>query len=242
MFVFVCCLFVFCCTERVPQLYLNEEEQRELANLIILDPSWLTKVMRVVVELDSDEYDGDRKPVSRLIREGIASKGILLELWSEFLSTEVANKEESFHHLCTILKAYCLIYPLNDGTLSNSEDKNELSSNTSSDAESVTEPTATNNDHFLVPCLLPEKIDGIKDDDHLEWVTFYFDFKKFLPEVIYHRFICQLIANYQKATSSCHTRARPQFTNTWCYFKGIHGCNWKIELLRDLHRLKISLL
>lgn len=237
-------MLCFYFAERVPQLYLNEKEQKELANLIILDPSWLSKVMRVVVELDPDEYDGDRKPASRLKREGIASKDLLLNLWKEFLP-EATDSNKSFHHLCTILKAYCLIYPLNDSTISNSEedDKDEQSSNTSSsNAESVLseKPTTISDDKFLVPCILPKDVNGRKDDNHLPWVTFYFDFEKFLPEVIYHRFICRLLANYQETTSS--RRTPPQFSKTWCRFNGIHECNWKIELLRDLHRLKISVL
>ena len=195
-----------------------------------------------------------------------------MELWKEFLP-ETVNEEQSFHHLCTTLKAYCLIYPLNDNTVSNSEDrKEELPSYSESAKAKLVTPdgavltsidgkgelplssqslntelptpekqTQSSNDSFLVPCVLPEEIKGRKDENHSNWVTFFFDFEKFLPEVIFHRFICQLIAVFQQNTSS--RRQSPlQFSKTWCRFNNIHDCNWKIELLRDLHRLKISVL
>lgn len=176
------------------------------------------------MELNQDEFDGDRKPAARLTKECVASKSLLLKLWDEFLPNTVV-REEFFYTLCTILKAYCLIYPLKESTILTPKEGN---------GELYPKPS----DLFLVPCMLPENIDGRKDDNHLKWVTFYFDFDKFLPEVIYHRFICQLIAIFQDNTG----RTPPQFSRFWCRFNGIHGCNWKLELQRDLHRLKISVL
>ena len=193
------------------------------------------------MELDQDEFDGDRKPVARLTKECVASKSLLLKLWDEFLPNTV-NREESFHNLCTILKAYCLIYPLKESTILTSKEENgELHPNVeSSDVATPSECKSKPNDLFLVPCMLPENTDARKDDNHLKWVAFYFDFEKFLPEVIYHRFICQLIAIFQKDNPS--GRTPPQFSRFWCRFNGVHGCNWKVELQSDLHRLKISVL
>ena len=224
---------------RVPTLYLNEEERKKLAGLIILDPAWLSKVMRAVVELDPDDYEGDREPAARLINECVASKNLLLELWDEFLPKTV-NREESFHHLCTILKAYCLIYPLKESTVLISEGGEEsvVSSTSVAPTESL---ESTPSELYLVPCMLPENVNGRKDDSHLNWITFYFDFEKFLPEVIFHRFICQLIAVFQKDNPKGRS-SPPQFSKWWCRFNNIHRCNWKIELQRDLHRLKVSVL
>ena len=187
------------------------------------------------MELNQDEFDGDRKPAARLAKECVASKSLLLKLWDEFLPN-TADREDSFHNLCTILKAYCLIYPLKESTILTSKEGNgELCPKSSA---TPSECKSKSSDLFLVPCMLPENIDGRKDDNHLEWVTFYFDFEKFLPEVIYHRFICQLIAIFQDSP----TGRTPQFSRFWCRFNGVHGCNWKLELQRDLHRLKISVL
>ena len=183
--------------------------------------------MKTIMELDPREYTGDRVPVCQLTKEGIASKGLLLKLWEELLPDR-DSKERSFHHLCTILKAYCLIYPLKESM---------VSFPTAVPSESH---ESTPSDLFLVPCMLPEKLDGRKEACHLDWVTFYFDFEKFLPEVIYHRFICQLIAVCQRTNSIQH--APCQFSKTWCCFNNIHDCNWKIELQGGLHRLKISVL
>ena len=215
---------------------MNEEEKQELSGLIILDPAWLSLVMRAVVELNTGDFPGDRKLAARLKKEGIASDELLLTIWNEFLP-RTDNRDQSFHHLCTILKAYCLVYPLKECTVPNSEDNTEEPSSQSiSSSESPAKQMKTEK-LFLIPCMLPESATG---DDHLSWITFYFDFEKFLPEVVYHRFVCQLIAEFQKTDSKL--RSRPQFSKSLCRLYNINECNWKVELLRDDHRLKISVL
>lgn len=212
------------------------EEQEELAELIILDPAWLSRVMRAVVEIDASDILGNRKPVMRLNKEGIASKELLMDIWDEFLPG-TDDRDQSFHHLCTILKAYCLIYPLKDSSMPNSEDKNEEppSPIVSSSSESSERQSVTNNDFFLIPCMLPESVKRKKDSHFKYWITFYFDFEKFLPEVLYHRFVCQLLA------AVADRRKSPKCSKIWSQFN-ICGCIWKIEPLRDAHMLKISVL
>lgn len=221
--------------ERVPTLYLNKDEREELAKLIILDPAWLSRVMRAVVELDPRDFCGNRKLALKLSKEGIASRELLMKLWAEFLS-DTEDKDQSFHHLCSILKAYCLVYPLQESAIPNVEDKSEeppSPSVTSSFESSERQSQSIMNDElFLIPWMLPENIKR-KDDSHLNWITFFFDFEKFLPEVLYHRFICQLLAE-------CHTP--PQCSKSWSRFNNVYGCNWKVEPLRDVHRLRISVL
>lgn len=216
--------------ERVPTLYLNGEEREELAKLIILDPAWLGKVMSAVVELDPSDPDfrGDRKPAMKLTKAGIASKELLMEIWGDFLA-DTDDRNQSFGHLCTILKAYCLIYPLKESTVRSLEDHSSTSE--SSETQSVR--------HFLIPCMLRESTER-RDDNHWNWIIFYFDFESFLPEELYHRLICQLIAEFQRTNSN---RVTPtQVSKSLCRFNNINGCNWKVELLRDVHRLKISVL
>ena len=208
---------------------MSKEEQKELAELIILDPVWLTRVMRAIVELDSDDYSGDRIPAVTLVEDGIASEELLMKIWAEFLG-DTDDRDQAFHHLCTILKAYCLMYPLKKNAIPNLEDRAEEPPSPSH-SESERQPAVVNK-YFLIPCMLPENVRR-KDDSHLNWITFFFDFEKFLPEVLYHRFLCQLLAD-------CHTS--PQCCKNWSRFNNIHGCNWKIEPMRDVHRLKISVL
>ena len=212
---------------------MNEKEQEELAKLIVLDPAWLSKVMRAVVELDLSDFDGDRKPAVTLKNEGIASKELLVKIWMEFLS-DTEDKDQAFLHLCTILKAYCLVYPLTNSAIPNSEERTEespSSSDSSNHSESEREP-AVLSEFFLIPCMLPKNVEK-KDDSHLNWITFYFDFEKFLPEVLYHRFLCQLLAD---------SHSSPQCSKTWSRFNNIQGCNWKVEPMRDVHMLRISVL
>ena len=211
---------------------MNGEEREELAKLIILDPAWLGKVMGAIVELDPSDPDfhGDRKPAMKLTKAGIASKELLMEVWGDILA-DTADRNRSFDHLCTILKAYCLIYPLKESTVRSLEDH----SSTSESLETLSVR------HFLVPCMLPdaERIKG-RDDNHWDWIIFYFDFESFLPEELYHRLLCQLIAEFQRTNSNSLTP--PQFSKRFCRFNNIYDCNWKVELLRDVHRLKISVL
>lgn len=219
----------------MPTLYLSKEEQKELAELIILDSVWLTRVMRAVVELDTDDYSGDRIPAVTLVEDGIASEELLMKIWAEFLG-DTDDRDQAFHHLCTILKAYCLIYPLKKNAIPNLEDRPEEppspgDSFSHSESERRSAVAILNKD-FLIPCMLPETVER-KDDSHLNWIMFFFDFEKFLPEVLYHRFLCQLLAD-------CHTS--PQCYKSWSQFNNIHGCNWKIEPMRDVHRLRISVL
>ena len=213
----------------------------EIVELIILDPSWLSKVMKAIVELDPAEFEGDRRNV-HMLRKGVASKQLLMKVWNEFL-LDATQEDQPFHHLCMILQAYCLIYPLKESVLSDSENRSEqlTYSSTSSTSKVSERHESKASDLFLVPCMLPpETVEERKDDSQLNWMTFYFNFQKFLPEVIYHRFICQMLAAFQRANFNCC--ALQQFSRTWCRFDNIHDCNWKIELQRNLHRLKISLL
>jgi len=135
------------------------------------------------VELDwNEDYEGIKNTsIQELIKKGIADKHLLEKRWSEEL--DILNERWSdelntfdLSHLCLILQAYCLIFPIH------SQDKENESVKCSA--------------KYLIPCKLPDRRDGPAISE--EEFAFYdfkviFDFKKFLPSEVYHRFICWLL-------------------------------------------------
>ena len=95
-------------SEFLPRLFISEAEHAELANLVILDPSWLIHVMKNVVELDyrspiKGEY------IHYLHVTGVAFVDLLKKAWSDYLRDPI---DHSFHLLCLVLQAQCLIHPI----------------------------------------------------------------------------------------------------------------------------------
>ena len=95
----------------------------------------------------------------------------------------------------------------------------------------------TTADNFLVPCKLPAEFRKGKEDCSfdLPWITFYFDFRGFLPVEIFNRFVCLMLARPQA------NHIEHQFSATCCRFYQIEGCNWKLEVETG-HLLKVSVM
>lgn len=233
MYVLLASIYIIVVTELLPCLFISEEERTELSGLLLLDPTWLFDIMKNVVELDicSNVIEGN---LIRQLREtGIAPKELLFECWSEYLQEPI---NESFHQMCLMMQAECLIHPIKltpDQAVETFSAKGSSQQPTSQ----ATSDTVTLNDenfNYLVPCKLPKK----ESEDYREWITFYFDFQKFLPEVIYHRLICLMMAVSQSSPSF----DKPHLSKNVCHFSRIDRCRWKIELEVKFQRLKISVL
>lgn len=182
--------------------------------------------------------------VRDLKKTGVASCKLLKACWSEF------TKSTSFQKLCLMLQANCLIYPLSNSPcpdLDRAESDPVPSDNLppNQPERSRTDPTQETTDEkvqvsqYLVPCRLPKECKPNKADSRMQWMTFYFDFNKFLPEVIFHRFICLMLATSQSKRSK-KKKLNDTFSSTCCTFYNIDECHWKIELERNLHRLRVS--
>ena len=190
-------------------------------NLVILEPAWLISVMKIIMEL-SRTSPGDRRLIIKLDDTGIASESLLREKWADFYSESESGP--SFHQLCLILQAYCLIFPLKG---CQSQTLPALSSANGQTTKS-----------FLVPSKMPEKAKEDKVDSDVPWIVFYFDFEKFLPEDIYHRLICIMLASADDHTSE---ELMPKFSKSWSCFYDIDESHWRFEYQRKLHRLKVSI-
>lgn len=208
--------------ERLPILFLPDKKDRELLlNLVILEPAWLIGVMKIIMEL-SRTSQGDRRLIIKLDDTGIASESLLREKWADFYTESESGP--SFHQLCLILQAYCLIFPLKG-------------------FQSPAEPALPSADgqtskSFLVPSKMPEIAKADEVDSDVPWVVFYFDFEKFLPEVIYHRLICIMLACADDYTSE---DVMPKFSKSWSCFYDIEESHWKFKYQQTLHRLQVSI-
>ena len=86
-----------------------------------------------------------------------------------------------------------------------------------SEASSASERVAI----YLIPSMLPD--DQPSDEQSAGYKkAFYFDFKDFLPNEVYHRLLCLMLRD-QPAKKDSILNAN--------YFKvcGVHGCNWLIK-------------
>lgn len=124
-------------------------------------------VMKVIMELNTQHKVKGLKQerVLQLEQRGIADLELLSVCWNDFLSASDLASDSRFkidiHHLCWILQAHGLIYPVAiDG----------------------------NDSKYIIPCKLretPEEECFLPDPS-----TFVFDFNGFLLEEIYHKLIC----------------------------------------------------
>ena len=174
--------------------------------------------MQNVVELDyRSSIEG--KHINQLRETGVASSALLKEACSGYFREPI---EQSFHQFCLMLQAECLIHPIHSS----------LPLLTTGEAASTDEEQL-----YLVPGKLP---DEMKEDpiECSRWTTFYFDFQKFLPNELYHRLICLLLAELQLNKPL----DKPYLSKTICQFHYIDECHWSIEFERAQHRLKISVL
>lgn len=210
-------LSMFTPLERVSALFLREKKQ-EISDLVIIDPKWLISAMQVLMEVSSGNTKFNRKAIVTL-NKGFAKMSLLKRVWSDSgsLSGDIVNEDK----LCLILQAYCLIFPLApDSSTTDGEDPNA---------------------EYLIPSKLPECSEVKRQEisqDHLGWITFYFDFKKFLPIEIYHKLICLFLATFQP-----EKRSKNLFlSSTLCRIDELVNEKrfWKLELESHRHRIKVS--
>ena len=192
---------------------------------MILEPAWLIGVMKVIMGI-TRSTPGDRSKIIRLINTGIASDSLLREQWKGYFSESESSL--SFRKLCLMLQAYCLIFPLKD-LKSNEEPESSLTSD-------VTSKPVTS---FLVPSMLPVIAAEDKVKCRVPWVHFYFDFEKFLPEEIYHRLICIMLA---KSNDHSSEEMKPKFSKSWSCFYDVDESHWRFEVQQKDHKLKVSIL
>ena len=211
---------LFMCTNigHLPRLFLREEEYRLLQELIVLDPDWLIRLMKVVMELDpTKNVPGIRGDQMRdLSSSGIADSKVLEVIWGEFISPASGIE---VRHLCLMLQAYCLIYPVEMVTSTGKKSPIQ---------------------QFIIPCKFPTEIESAILPKWVgKCVTFYFDFDGFLPDEIYHRLIC-LTSKESKPPPKKLDHKR--YSSKMCIFYSLLGTKWVIEMEGHEQRLKIGVI
>ncbi len=217
-------IHVYAFIERLPRLFLKEEERNLIQHLVILHPHWLITVMKVIVEIKpNDSYEGITNEHIRSLKRGVAYRDIFKHFLKEFISGSSDNII-TLDHLLLILRSYCLIFPLQP-------EPNALSS-----------PEGANGGASSLKYIIPSKL---LDDLHVNDVTipeekccvFYFDFCQFLPDEIYHRLMC-----LASAASKPKMGERNKFSKQRCMFYNLYGTNWIIKAERKKHRMKFAFL
>ena len=127
----------------------------------------------------------------------------------QFCWRQHVSSAVDFRHLCLICKTYSLIFP-------DQSDKN-----------------------YVIPCKLPEKLSDNKIVKRMtkSATEFYFDFRNFLPDEIYHRLICLMISNVDNV-HHCNN----QYSHLKCYFDGVLGTKWIIEKEEAKQRLRVMVM
>lgn len=210
-------------------MFLSEEEQKELAEFVILDPAWLLEVMKVVYEIERHD-NIQAKYIKDLKNTGFASSKLLEDCWSEFTGYVL------FQQLCLMLQANCLLCRVNSVSYSKQAESDLIQCANKSSQEA----TAEKEMFYLVPCRLPKecKCNENATQLRLNWLIFYFDFQKFFPIQIYYHLICLILDNSQSERS----RTENTYSTTCCILYNSDECHWKIELEQNVYRLKVSVL
>lgn len=196
---------------------------------MLLDPTWLFDIMQNIVELKSSRSIKN-KLTRQLDDTGIAPKDLLLKCWEKYLREPI---EASFYQMRLMMQAEGLIHPIKRVSES-TEPSDEKST---PQEKSLTAAANEKKLQYLIPCKLPDKS---KEEmvNCTGWITFYFDFKQFLPEEIFHRLICKMLAISQ----ACPSFDNPYLSKNVCQFNNIDDCLWTVELEGQSQRLKISVL
>lgn len=206
--------------EYLPRLFLSDADYKELADLVLLDPRQLMSLMRVIMELNTKKSNRNlnKNQINELEKYGRADKDLLRVCWEEFLPSADPTTDIRIDHLILIFQAYCLIYPVQPAKSGGSGIKTQ---------------------EYIIPSKLPAEL---SEEDKREingrkkhyTKIFFFDFCQFLPDEIYYRLICLFSSEATPHECLPHCYSRSQ-----CFFSGLSGTNWIIDMEEKAQRLKI---
>ena len=227
--------FFFFLSENLPRLFLAEKDRKELENLVILHRPWIFDVMKVIMELSKSKSKSKKlanTQIDTLNTRGVADLNVLKECWEDF-----TNQSIEIHHMCLILQAYCLIYPI-----FLTEEYAMINSSTSASHSQENLDSSNCVEKYLIPCKLPELSEEVEQNlrPDLPWFSMYFDFSSFLPAEIYHRLVCLLLASETDSQGPRRPPLTNVFTSTMCVLYKVKDLHWKVEYKRNCHKLIIS--
>ena len=210
------CIFLL---EYVPRLFLSGEELKLLEDLIIVRPHWLISIMTVIMELNTKDRNQNltTAQISQLEKTGLADLELLEVCWERFISVTKSSSDYKIEikHLCLILQAYCLVYP-------------------------VSASSENNCSKFIIPCKLPEVL---TNQPQLPGCScFGFDFRGFLPAEVYHRLICLASRQAKPACKSGTKDLQNLYSSKKCVFRFLEGTHWIMEMDSENHMLHFKVM
>jgi ankyrin repeat protein/GTPase SAR1 family protein len=214
---------------KLPSLYLNEEEKKTLDGLILLDPTWLMKMMRVVIELSPGTGSLPNDEMKAFGETGCAKVSLLRTCWKEL-------SDDAFHKLCLMLQSFCLLFPLpfHESPEMSTEGDAEPSQMTDCHCEEQT--SSKPETVYLIPsklCVAPQPT--TESINKAFKFTFVFDFHGFLPVEVYHRLLCLMLKN-----QSCGPKLKGTFTAEYFKVYGVHNCNWMVQMVDSKLRVSVK--
>lgn len=199
---------------------MRESGREELSNLLVLDPQWLMDVMKVIMELKTENaVKLSTFEALQLCENGVASIKTLEVCWGDLLSKSPCI---NIRHLCLMLQSYGLIYPVQPKSVCRSRGTAEFD---------------LQEDEFIIPCKFPDSIHLCQNRIPRRMsFTFYIKFN-FLPEEIYCKLICLASAESKPMHDGCNCYSKRN-----CFFTGLLDTNWIIEIEQENQRLMIMVL
>ena len=222
-------------------MYTEKDEKKVLDDLILLDPTWLMKVMRNIMELKPGFGTSiANTDVIELEKMAIAKTSVLQECWKDFNLSE-----DNFHKLTLILQSFCLLFPLSFGhgnsrkkcqSTTTADNSSGLESKSTSTATSTLSSNTLKEDErqdrtYLIPSMLPptdlneHELQDIRKNMYK--FSFDFEFENFLPVEVYHRLLCLML----KDRDCKKTQSQDKFlANYFRLSKVKKGRNWMVQM------------
>ena len=226
--------FCLVISEKLPKLYVDEKENKILDDLILLDVTWLTKMMRIVLELQTGRgCKLTNEELHELESTGCAKASLLRHCWNDL-------NNDIFHQLCLIMQSFCLIFPLPVDTVpalqqsaSIAKCEEGIHSPQVLDQIQKSDSSSKSETVYLIPSKLSFKpIETLIDTFE---ITFVFDFHGFLPVEVYHRLLCLMLKK-----QSPEPKPKGEFTAQYFVIKCLHKCNWLVEMIGSELRVSVK--
>ena len=206
--------------EKLPNLYLSDEQKRILDGLVLLDPRWLTEMMKHVMEIKAGRGpELTNEEQLRLEDTGCAELSLLKRCWS------IDGDEDAFHRLLLMLQAFCLVFPLPEPEIFPASQPCSLQQGSKAMEEIPKKPSCPSLPLSQV-YLIPSKLSAKKFSESLTRnfdFSFEFDFGGFLPDEVYHRFLCLML----KKSTGEHSG---KFTAKHFKIYNVENCNWVVRM------------
>lgn len=158
--------------------------------------------------------------IETLRTTGLTTAKCLLELWKE----DHCGNEDQFKLMCLLMRAHGLLQTIKSDPMAGS-------------GSDPVQPLIWSAMHrqangiqkldFLIPCMLS----GEGQVNIEVGYTFYFDFKGFLPQEVFHCFISLVIKKCPDPPPECWASA--------CIMYCLKGYDWNVQLQSEKHRLKV---